>query len=56
MSNYKTILAFAREMRKNPTYAEKQLWRNLRKRKLCGKKFNRQFIIEHSRILDFTRY
>ncbi len=56
MSNYKTILNFAREMRKNPTYAEKQMWINLRKKRLCGLKFNRQFIIEHSRILGFTQY
>lgn len=56
MSNYKTILNFAREMRKNPTDAEKLMWTNLRGKKLCGKKFNRQFIIEHSRILGFMRY
>jgi len=47
MSNYKKVLGYAREMRKNPTPAEKLMWGNLRGRKFHGKKFNRQFIIKH---------
>lgn len=37
-----TLLKHAREMRKEPTVAEKLLWQNLRNRKLDGYKFRRQ--------------
>lgn len=47
MNKYQKIRNFAREMRKNPTDAEKLMWMNLRNRKLSGKKFNRQFVIQH---------
>lgn len=47
MSNYKKILGYAREMRKNPTDAEHLMWCNLKRRKFYGKKINRQFIIKH---------
>ena len=56
MSNYTTILNYAREMRKNPTDAEKLMWGNLRKRKLCGKKFLRQYIIEHGGFMNKVSY
>lgn len=39
---YKTIKELARKLRKNPTNAEKKLWKILRKRKLDGFKFLRQ--------------
>ncbi|WP_246186282.1 DUF559 domain-containing protein [Phnomibacter ginsenosidimutans] len=37
-----TLLKHAKEMRKEPTVAEKLLWQNLRNRKLDGYKFRRQ--------------
>lgn len=49
---YKDALAFARVLRKNQTYAEKVFWFQVRNRKLFGKKFKRQFIVEHADVLD----
>ena len=42
----------ARYFRKNPTNAEKQLWQELRNRKLGGHKFRRQVAIDQF-IVDF---
>ena len=47
---YKDILDFARGLRKNQTPAEQFFWEKVRNRRFLGKKFNRQFIIEHSEI------
>ena len=47
---YKDILHFARELRKNQTPAEQFFWEKVRNRRFMGKKFTRQFIIEHSDI------
>ena len=47
---YKDILHFARELRKNQTPAEQFFWEQVRNRRFMGKKFTRQFIIEHSEI------
>ncbi len=44
---YKQILNYARELRKNQTKAEKFFWMQVRNRRFSGLKFNRQFIIEH---------
>ncbi|MBN1600060.1 MAG: DUF559 domain-containing protein [Chitinispirillaceae bacterium] len=38
----KVIKKHARELRKNLTESEKQLWEQIRNRKLCGYKFLRQ--------------
>ncbi|WP_295701660.1 type ISP restriction/modification enzyme [uncultured Helicobacter sp.] len=43
---------FSREMRKNPTQAEKILWQELRNKKL-GYGFRRQFVIDSQYIADF---
>ena len=48
---YKQALAFARQMRKNQTPAEDFFWQKVRNKKFFGKKFLRQFIIEHQEIL-----
>ncbi len=48
--NYKNILSFARQLRKNQTLAEKIFWEKVRNRKLFNKKINRQFIVEHSNV------
>jgi very-short-patch-repair endonuclease len=39
-------------MRKNPTPAEKRLWGQLRKKRLCGRKFRRQHVLGNY-IVDF---
>nr|WP_258437172.1 DUF559 domain-containing protein [Helicobacter sp. 15-1451] len=44
---------FSREMRKNPTEAEKKLWQELRNKKL-GFGFRRQFVIDSKYIADFV--
>ncbi len=44
---YSDALQFARHLRKNQTNEEKILWEKIRKRKLNGYRFNRQFIIKH---------
>ncbi|MEO5938540.1 MAG: DUF559 domain-containing protein [Sphingomonas sp.] len=46
-------LARAREMRKNPTEAERTLWRLLRNKRLAGWKWKRQQSIDHY-IVDFV--
>jgi very-short-patch-repair endonuclease len=46
-------LARAREMRKNPTEAERALWRLLRNKRLANWKWKRQQLIDHY-IVDFV--
>lgn len=46
-------LVRAREMRKNPTEAERALWRLLRNKRLAGWKWKRQQPIDHF-IVDFV--
>ncbi len=53
---YKDILAFARSLRKNQTPAEIFFWNEVRNRRLFGKKFKRQFIIQHAEILGEKKY
>lgn len=47
------LLTKARELRRNPTDAEKLLWRHLRNRQLNGYKFKRQVPINNY-IVDFV--
>jgi very-short-patch-repair endonuclease len=47
-----TLLARAREMRRNPTEPEMRLWRHLSGSQLRGHKFRRQAVVEHY-IADF---
>lgn len=54
--NYRTILSFARELRKNQTPSEKLFWEKVRNRRLFNRKINRQFIIEHSNILGIKQF
>ncbi|MBN1755736.1 endonuclease domain-containing protein [bacterium] len=42
-----------REFRKNPTPAEEELWKHLRKKQLKGYKFRRQHPVKGKFILDF---
>jgi very-short-patch-repair endonuclease len=58
--NKKVAIETARELRKNPTLAEKLLWDKLRKRQVDGLKFLRQYPIffnydnrDHFFIVDF---
>ncbi|MEZ4775403.1 MAG: endonuclease domain-containing protein [Bacteroidia bacterium] len=44
---YDEILAFARVLRKRQTASEKLFWEKVRNRRFLGKKFYRQYIIEH---------
>ena len=53
---YKDILAFARLLRKNQTPAEVFFWSQVRNRRLFGKKFKRQFIIHHAKIMREKKY
>jgi very-short-patch-repair endonuclease len=53
---YKTILTFARQLRKNQTPAEKLFWDKVRNRRLFKKKINRQFIIEHANVVGNKRF
>jgi very-short-patch-repair endonuclease len=48
----KRLLKFAREMRQNPTDAEARLWSILRRKKLPGYRFRRQYRVA-GYILDF---
>ena len=47
------IISYARHLRKNPTKAEKFLWRVLRNRRFHGYKFRRQHPVSNIYILDF---
>lgn len=46
------LLAFARELRQNPTDVESWLWQSLRDRRMAGHKFRRQHPVEPY-VLDF---
>ena len=52
MTDRATLLARAREMRRNPTEPEKRLWRHLSASQLGGHKFRRQSVIDYY-IADF---
>ena len=52
INNLKHLEAYRKRLRNNQTDAEKILWQFIRKRKLCGRKFRRQFSILNY-ILDF---
>ena len=52
MTDRATLLARAREMRRNPTEPEKRLWRHLSGSQLRGHKFRRQAVIDYY-IADF---
>jgi very-short-patch-repair endonuclease len=45
--SYKIIKTFARQMRKEPTPAERFFWSKVRNRRFDGLKFYRQYIIQH---------
>ena len=53
MKNLNLKITRARELRKNPTEAEKVLWSELRYRQLCGYRFRRQRPIG-TYIVDFV--
>lgn len=42
---YEEIKLLTKQLRNNPTRAEKKLWKSLRKKQLCGRKFLRQHAI-----------
>ncbi|MDX2249825.1 MAG: DUF559 domain-containing protein [Bacteroidia bacterium] len=52
----KEILAFARQLRKNQTAAEQFFWEKVRNRRFLGKKFYRQYIIEHEDLLGDKKF
>lgn len=56
MTTHQKILEFAREMRKNPTPAERFFWERVRNRRLADKKFRRQYIIQHEEIVGRKRF
>ena len=51
----RSITQLARDLRKNQTETEKELWKHLRNRKLGGFKFTRQFPIVYGNNLDGTK-
>jgi len=53
MADRETLTARAREMRNNPTPAERALWRLLRSDRLAGLKFRRQYRLGNY-IADFV--
>jgi very-short-patch-repair endonuclease len=50
------LVKFARQMRTNPTEAERKLWHLLRDKRLCDLRWRRQEIIDDRYILDFVCY
>jgi very-short-patch-repair endonuclease len=52
LNNHKYLKEFRKELRKNPTKAESQLWKALQKKQLEGRKFRRQHSIGNY-IVDF---
>jgi very-short-patch-repair endonuclease len=52
INNRKYLLQKRRDLRNNPTDAEKYLWRELKNRQLCGRKFRRQHSVGNY-IIDF---
>ncbi len=53
---YNQILNFARDLRKNQTHAEKVFWSLVRNRQFMRLKFNRQFVIQYSEVLNKRSY
>ncbi len=49
-------LHFARELRKDQTTSEIFLWKLIRKKRLLGLRFLRQYRIEHSNIMSIKNY
>ncbi|MBK8242436.1 MAG: DUF559 domain-containing protein [Saprospiraceae bacterium] len=49
-------LYFARELRKDQTTSEIFLWKLIRKKRLLGLRFLRQYRIEHSNIMSIKNY
>ena len=54
--SYDKILSLARQFRKNATPAEEFFWQKIRNRQLLGKKFTRQFIIQHAEEAGTKRF
>ena len=50
--NRKELIQFRKKLRNNATPAEAFLWRHLKAKKLCGRRFNRQHSIKNY-IVDF---
>ena len=48
---YREVRQFARAMRRDQTPAERFFWEKVRRRQVMGKRFNRQFIIQHEEIM-----
>jgi very-short-patch-repair endonuclease len=56
LSQYQVVLTYARRMRSNPTPAERSFWEKVRQKQLLGKKFIRQYIIQHAEVLGRKSY
>jgi very-short-patch-repair endonuclease len=52
INNLKYLEVYRKRLRNNSTEAERELWKHIRRRKLVGRKFRRQFSIQNY-ILDF---
>ena len=52
LNNHKYLKEYRKELRKNPTKAESQLWKALQKSQLAGRRFRRQHSIGNY-IVDF---
>ena len=48
---YLKVREMARKLRRNQTPAELFFWEKVRKRQVLGRRFNRQFIIQHEDIM-----
>ena len=55
MQYYKAI-QLARQLRKNQTAAEEFFWKKVRKKQLLGKKFLRQYLIQHDESQGLKRF
>jgi very-short-patch-repair endonuclease len=53
---YHEIKEYANQLRKNPTEAEKELWKHIRKKQLLGRKFLRQHPLMHQVIYEELFY
>jgi very-short-patch-repair endonuclease len=49
---YEAVNLLARELRNNQTLSEKTFWELVRRKKILGKKFLRQFVLEYSTETD----
>jgi len=52
INNKKILINYRKNLRNNPTPAEKELWNYLKNKQLAGRKFRRQHSIDNF-ILDF---